>query len=164
MEDAGAIMERAERKRINLRYFPDGVHVGVAFHECTLPEDFQDLCEVLGFSVVTLPDMEGFVSPLGGQLRPVDYLNHPVFNTYLSETAMMRYLKQLENKDLSLTHAMIPLGSCTMKLNAATQLLPIGWAPFAQLHPFCPPDQAKGTRTMVAELEKYLSEITGFAD
>ena len=76
---------------------------------------------------------------------------------------MMRYLKQLENKDLSLTHAMIPLGSCTMKLNAATQLLPIGWAPFAQLHPFCPPDQAKGTRTMVAELEKYLSEITGFA-
>ena len=134
------------RKGINLRYFPDGVHVGVAFHECTLPEDFQDVCEVLGFNAVTLPDMDGFTSPLGSQLRPVDYLNHPVFNTYRSETAMMRYLKHLENKDLSLTHAMIPLGSCTMKLNAATQLLPIGWAPFAQLHPFCPPEQAIGTR------------------
>ena len=159
----GAVMERASRKGINLRYFPDGVHVGVAFHECTLPEDFQDVCEVLGFNAVTLPDMDGFTSPLGSQLRPVDYLNHPVFNTYRSETAMMRYLKHLENKDLSLTHAMIPLGSCTMKLNAATQLLPIGWASFAQLHPFCPPEQANGTRKMVAELERYLSEITGFA-
>ncbi|MDA8695774.1 aminomethyl-transferring glycine dehydrogenase [Flavobacteriales bacterium] len=163
MEDVGAVMERAVRKNVNLRYFPDGVHVGVAFHECTLPEDFQDVCEVLGFNAVTLPDMEGFASPLAEQLRPVDYLNHPVFNTYRSETAMMRYLKQLENKDLSLTHAMIPLGSCTMKLNAATQLLPIGWASFAQLHPFCPPEQARGTRRMIADLEQYLSEITGFA-
>ena len=76
---------------------------------------------------------------------------------------MMRYLKHLENKDLSLTHAMIPLGSCTMKLNAATQLLPIGWAPFAQLHPFCPPEQAAGTRGMIADLERYLCEITGFS-
>ncbi len=163
VEDIGAVMERAERKRINLRYFPDGVHVGVSFHECTLAEDFQDLCAVLGFTKVVLPEIEGFVSPLGEQLRAVDYLLHPVFNTHRSETAMMRYLKQLENKDLSLTHAMIPLGSCTMKLNAATELLPIGWAPFAQLHPFCPPAQAEGTRSMVADLERYLCEITGFA-
>ena len=163
MEDVGAVMARAERKRINLRYFPDGVHVGVSFHECTLPEDFQDICEVLGFTSIPWPSMEAFASPLGNQVRAVDFLHHPVFNTHRSETAMMRYLKQLENKDLSLTHAMIPLGSCTMKLNAATQLLPIGWAPFAQLHPFCPPEQAKGTRRMVADLADYLCEITGFA-
>jgi len=163
MEDIGAVMERAERKRINLRYFPDGVHVGVAFHECTLAEDFQDLCEVLGFTTAVFPSMEGFTSPLGTQLRTVDYLHHSVFNSHRSETAMMRYLKHLENKDLSLTHAMIPLGSCTMKLNAATELLPIGWASFAQLHPFCPPEQAAGTREMVAELERHLCEITGFA-
>ena len=163
MEDIGAVMERAERKRINLRYFPDGVHVGVAFHECTLVEDFQDLCEVLGFTTAVFPSMEGFTSPLGEQLRAVDYLHHSVFNSHRSETAMMRYLKHLENKDLSLTHAMIPLGSCTMKLNAATELLPIGWASFAQLHPFCPPEQAAGTREMVAELERHLCEITGFA-
>ncbi|MED5335564.1 MAG: glycine dehydrogenase (aminomethyl-transferring), partial [Bacteroidota bacterium] len=140
MEDIGAVMERAQRKRINLRYFPDGVHVGVAFHECTLPQDFSDLCEVLGFQTVPAPG--SVASPLEGMTRAVDFLHHPVFNTHRSETAMMRYLKHLENKDLSLTHAMIPLGSCTMKLNAATQLLPIGWAPFAQLHPFCPPEQA----------------------
>ena len=161
MEDIGAVMERAQRKRINLRYFPDGVHVGIAFHECTLPQDFSDLCEVLGFQTVPAPG--SVASPLNGMTRAVDFLHHPVFNSHRSETAMMRYLKHLENKDLSLTHAMIPLGSCTMKLNSATQLLPIGWAPFAQLHPFCPPEQASGTREMIADLERYLCEITGFS-
>jgi glycine dehydrogenase len=161
MEDIGAVMERAQRKRINLRYFPDGVHVGVAFHECTLPLDFSELCEVLGFQTVPAPG--SVASPLNGMTRAVDFLHHPVFNSHRSETAMMRYLKHLENKDLSLTHAMIPLGSCTMKLNSATQLLPIGWAPFAQLHPFCPPEQAAGTREMIADLQRYLCEITGFS-
>lgn len=163
MEDMGGVIERAERKRINLRYFPDGVHVGVAFHECTAPQDFSDVCEVLGFQTVSAPDPSTQTSPLTAHLRKVDYLHHPVFNSHRSETAMMRYIKHLENKDMSLTHAMIPLGSCTMKLNAATQLLPIGWSAFAQLHPFCPPAQASGTRGMVRELEEYLCEITGFA-
>ncbi len=161
MEDIGAVMERANRKQINLRYFPDGVHVGVSFHECTLSSDFTDLCDVLGFHAVPAPGQGA--SSLAEQMRPVDYLHHPVFNSHRSETAMMRYLKHLENKDLSLTHAMIPLGSCTMKLNAATQLLPIGWSAFAKLHPFCPPEQAAGTRGMIAELEQYLCEITGFS-
>ena len=100
---------------------------------------------------------------LGDLWRDVDYLHHPVFNRYRSETEMMRYIKHLENRDLSLVHSMIPLGSCTMTLHAATELIPITWAPFAELHPFCPPEQAAGTRAMLEELEKDLATITGFA-
>ena len=97
---------------------------------------------------------------LGDLWRDVDYLHHPVFNRYRSETEMMRYIKHLGNRDLSV-HSMIPLGSCTMKLNAATELIPITWAAFAELHPFCPPEQA-GTLAHVEELER-LATITGFA-
>ena len=161
-EDAmKALRARAESKRVNLRYFPDGKHIGVSLNERTNQEDFVTLCSVLGVSPVQgLAFDATFFGPLA---RQVDYLHHPVFNRYRSETEMMRYIKQLENRDLSLTHAMIPLGSCTMKLNAATELIPITWAAFAELHPFCPPDQARGTRAMLAELEKDLAEITGFA-
>lgn len=94
--------------------------------------------------------------------RQSSFLDHPVFNMYHSETEMMRYIKRLENKDLSLMHAMIPLGSCTMKLNAATQLFPVSIPEFANLHPFCPADQSLGYQYIFSELEKYLSEITGF--
>ena len=160
--DIAALRQRAEGKRINLRYHDDGARVAVAFHECTSPEDFSDLCEVFGFN--TDPSSIQDLHPDESSFRPVDYLAHPVFNSYHSETSMMRYMKRLENKDLSLVHTMIPLGSCTMKLNAATQLLPIGWSAFAQLHPYCPPAQAAGTRKMIADLSSYLAEITGFAD
>lgn len=156
-----ALRARAEAKRVNLRYYPDGEHVGVSLHERINRNDFASLCSVLGVSPVQgVVFEETFLGPLA---RPVDYLHHPVFNRYRSETEMMRYIKHLENKDLSLTHAMIPLGSCTMKLNAATELIPITWAAFAELHPFCPADQAKGTRAMLTELERDLAEITGFA-
>ena len=95
--------------------------------------------------------------------RQTPYLEHAVFNSFHTETNMMRYLKQLENKDLSLVHSMIPLGSCTMKLNAATELMPVSWAAFANLHPFVPKDQALGYYKIFEELEEWLSEVTGFA-
>ncbi len=95
--------------------------------------------------------------------RESEYLTHPKFNSYHTETDMMRYLKSLENKDLSLVHSMIPLGSCTMKLNAATELIPVSWPEFANIHPFAPVGQAAGYFQIFQELEAWLSEITGFA-
>ena len=94
--------------------------------------------------------------------RTTEYLQHPVFNSYHSETEMMRYIKSLENKDLSLMHSMISLGSCTMKLNATTEMLGITWPQFSKIHPFAPVEQVKGYKQLIEELEKDLAEITGF--
>jgi glycine dehydrogenase len=161
-EDAmRSLQARAEALRINLRYFPDGEHVGVSLHERVTETELVDLCTAFGVSQVHGLEVERAF--LGDLWREVDYLHHPVFNRYRSETEMMRYIKHLENKDLSLVHAMIPLGSCTMKLNAATELIPITWSAFAELHPFCPSEQAKGMLQLLNELEADLSEITGFA-
>ena len=156
-----ALRARAEAMKINLRYFPGGEFVGVSLHERVSHQELMDLCTVFGVTPFTeVSENRAF---LGGLWREVDYLHHPVFNRYRSETEMMRYIKHLENKDLSLVHSMIPLGSCTMKLNAATELIPITWPAFAELHPFCPREQAGGMLEMLDELESDLAKITGFA-
>jgi len=161
------VRERAGWKRINLRWL-EGGRAGVSLDETTTLGDVADLAEILSG---TRPDLDALAERLSvdpesvpAALRRSDSaLAHPVFDRYHTETEMMRYLKRLENKDLSLVHAMIPLGSCTMKLNAAAELAPISWPQFAEIHPFVPADQAKGYARMIAELERSLVAITGLA-
>ena len=95
--------------------------------------------------------------------RKSSFLEHPVFNSYHSETKLIRYIHHLQNKDLTLAHSMIPLGSCTMKLNATTELQPMTWKPFSDIHPFAPQDQVRGSLEIFKELEDFLCEITGFS-
>jgi len=157
------VKARAAAKRINLRYI-DGSRVGVSFDELTSLDDVADVAEVMTGSRKALPTLTTEPASIPGGLRRSDaVLTHPVFNRYHTETEMMRYLKRLENRDLSLVHAMIPLGSCTMKLNAAAELAPISWPRFAAMHPFAPAGQARGYLDMLGELEAMLAEITGFA-
>jgi glycine dehydrogenase len=159
-----AVYRRASLKRINLRYI-DGSHVGVSFDELTSLDDVADVAEVLSGKK---PEVDRLLDNLPESIPPAlrrtdAVLSHPVFNRYHTETEMMRYLKRLENRDLSLVHAMIPLGSCTMKLNAAAELTPVSWPRFAAMHPFAPLEQARGYAAMLRELEQMLAEITGFA-
>jgi glycine dehydrogenase len=153
-------------QRINLRYYEDG-SAGLALDESTTIDDLSALFEVFGaqegeIDIERLADgvVLDYASPLG---RQSEFMTHPVFNSYLTETEMMRYLKRLENRDVSLVHSMIPLGSCTMKLNAAAEMLSITLPGFAALHPFVPLDQAQGYRELLRSLESWLMEITGFA-
>ena len=169
-EQQSEIYQRALDKGINLRLV-DNDKLGVSFDETKTAEDVGELLDVF------FGDDHGFtVDGLDAQIikaqcesgipeaykRTSDFLTHEVFNQYHSETEMMRYLKRLENKDLSLVHAMIPLGSCTMKLNAATELMPITWAEFGNIHPFAPADQKLGYKQMIDELEGWLAEVTGY--
>ena len=145
--------------------------IGIALHEATTPADAAALVAVFaGVAGRPAPETDWAAAAAGAEPRLHDdlrrtsaYLQHPVFNTYHSETAMMRYLKGLERKDLGLDVAMIPLGSCTMKLNAAVEMMPVTWPEFGQLHPFAPADQAKGYAQIFKELEAALREVTGFA-
>lgn len=166
-ENAGhaeQIRHLALGKGINLRI--KGTDISIAVDETTDPEDILNIANIFAH-VDHLPkfkdwneeDEVGIPEP---KRRQTDFLTHPVFNTHHSETKMMRYIKTLENKDLSLTKSMIPLGSCTMKLNAATELMPVSWPEFSALHPFAPANQALGYLEIIHELENYLSEITGF--
>jgi len=157
----------AEDLRINLRYLDDGC-VALSFDETTTLDDVGDCIEALGGARADLPAFAATLSAapesIPQALRRADpVLSHPVFNRSHTETEMMRYLKRLENRDLSLTHSMIPLGSCTMKLNAASALAPISWPRLAALHPYAPPAQAAGMLEMIAQLEHMLLAITGFA-
>lgn len=165
---AGRIIESALTVGINLRDFGDGT-IGIALDEVTRPEDIDDLFAVFGegstpsFDARALADEGGVPALPAGALRTSAYLEHPVFNRHHSETEMLRYLHKLESRDLSLNTSMIPLGSCTMKLNATTQMAGVTWPEFGKLHPCAPIDQAKGYVEIFSELEAWLAEISGFA-
>jgi glycine dehydrogenase len=157
----------AEGELINLRYF-DRQTVGISLNEATTTSDLLRLANlfrrIAGASETDAVEenLETHIPP--HLKRTSEFMTHEVFKLYHSESEMMRYMKRLENKDLSLTHSMISLGSCTMKLNAASELLPITWPEFAQMHPFVPAAQAAGYHEIIDELGKLLCEITGFDD
>ena len=164
---ATSIHAAAGEHQMNLRSIAP-TRLGISLDETTRPEDVTELLEVFatGHSApdalddLQPPDSHGIPQALE---RESPFLTHPVFQLYRSETEMLRYLKRLEDRDLSLTSTMIPLGSCTMKLNATSEMIPVTWLEFAGLHPFAPTDQAKGYRQLFEELESQLAEITGFA-
>lgn len=156
---------KAQAADINLRKL-DG-KLGISFDETTTTSDIKALFAVFAVSqdVNTLSSeiaSNEFAAIPEALRRTSKYLTHPVFNTHHSETQMMRYLKQLENKDFSLTHGMIPLGSCTMKLNAAAEMIPVTWPEFGSIHPFAPMDQAAGYSALAKDLKEKLCEITGY--
>ena len=174
-EDIDRVLEQADALHYNLRRV-DATTVGVSFDETTTREDVETLWRIfaVGAASSVKPAVGNFDLIEAASLKTLDektpqkmvrtsqFLTHPVFNSYHSETEMLRYLMRLQNKDLSLAHSMIPLGSCTMKLNATSEMIPVTWAEFGSLHPFVPVKQAKGSIAMIRELEGMLSEITGF--
>jgi len=157
------VQQIALEKKMNFRY--DGDNVGISLDETTSLDDVNQILEIFalaaGKSFSTTRQRESCRLP-EGLIRKSTYLADPVFNSYFSETEMMRYMKILENRDLALNRTMIPLGSCTMKLNAAAELFSLSWPEFANLHPFVPVDQAEGYKELITNLEKDLCEITGF--
>jgi glycine dehydrogenase len=146
---------------MNLRKLGENT-VGISIDETTTEADLAHLCEVFEAKIDSSSDYESFRDP-PSLLRTSDFLTHPVFNTHHTETEMLRYIKRLESRDLSLCHSMIPLGSCTMKLNATAEMFPLSWPEFSKLHPFAPNEQAIGYIDMCKQLEDWLAEITGFA-
>lgn len=154
----------------NLRHI-DATHFGVALDETTTENDVLALAQIFAKNVGKAISPEAVTKAVDGStaslpepfVRKSAYLTHPIFSLHHSENDMMRYIKSLENKDLSMTHSMIPLGSCTMKLNAASELFAVSWPEFSTLHPFAPLDQAQGYVQVFAELERALCAITGFA-
>ena len=155
--DAQALFSKAQAQNINLRLLGDD-QLTIAVDETTTTQDLSELLAV--FSVGSLTESESSLT--SDMLRDSDYLTHSVFSRYHSETEMMRYLKRLENKDIALNHSMIALGSCTMKLNAATQMYPISLPGFSSMHPYAPVDQTKGYQQLFKDLEHALAEVTGY--
>ena len=159
--DREAILARAAAANLNLRVDGEG-SLGLSLNETTTVADVCELVEVLTGSPCTEPPFPDSAIPQALR-RTSDYLSHPVFSSHHSETAMMRYLKALQDKDLALDRSMIPLGSCTMKLNPAAAMAPVSWSAFSDLHPFAPAAQTQGYRRMLESLTADLLEITGFA-
>lgn len=160
------IIKKGQQSFINLRQFPDG-SFGIALDEATTITDVSQLLTLftdnpsLPFSLNDLAEQVGSSIPSTFQ-RHSPFLTHPVFHDYHSEHELLRYMYRLQSKDLSLVHSMIPLGSCTMKLNATTEMVPVTWPEFSRIHPFAPSDQAQGYQLLFQQLEAWLAEITGF--
>jgi len=159
------LQETALECNVNLRYFDDGKTIGISLDETTLPEDIGILLYIFASAIQSdytfNKDIIKKIYFDNRFLRKSSYMQHPVFNTYHSETELMRYIKQLEVRDISLAHSMISLGSCTMKLNAASEMLPLNYFGFANIHPYAPEDQTEGYKELIENLASYLSIITG---
>ena len=163
------LIKKSHELFINFNFFKPGL-VGISIDETTSEDDLKKIIDIFSslkgkrIELKKTELIENVHSPNENLLRTSSYMTHPVFNRFHSETELMRYIRRLENKDLTLANSMIPLGSCTMKLNATTELIPITWPEFANLHPFVPTEQAEGTLAIIKELESFLIEITGFTD
>ncbi|MEQ1723836.1 MAG: aminomethyl-transferring glycine dehydrogenase subunit GcvPB, partial [Pseudobdellovibrio sp.] len=164
--DVASIKQLAEKNEINLRYYTDAV--GFSLNETSTLQTVEALLTIFNKGQkpnFSIPELETEISSgIATELvRTTPYLTHPNFNSYHSETEIMRYIYSLQNKDVTLTHSMIPLGSCTMKLNAATELIPVSWPEVNKIHPFAPVSQTQGYQTLIKDLENKLCAITGFA-
>ena len=158
VKDKKVIESEATKYEINFRYFEDNF-VGISMDETTSLEDVKKILKIFGGDATKEAGEISWPSTL---IRKSSYLTHQVFNTHHSEHEMLRYIKRLENKDLSMVHSMISLGSCTMKLNATTEMIPVTWPELGQIHPFTPSNQTQGYAEMISNLENWLKEITGF--
>jgi glycine dehydrogenase len=166
--NAEEVIGHALERRINLRRYDDERSVGVALDETTTREDVKCLLEIFNGRRAVSMNVDDLANGAEADYLPTlarrsGYLTHEVFNSYHSETEMLRYLARLQNRDLSLAQSMIPLGSCTMKLNGTSEMLPITWPQFARMHPFAPSEQTEGYRGLCSQLEAWLAEITGYA-
>ena len=164
-EQTDAIYQRALASDLNLRLLPD--QLGISLDETTTAADVETLWLAILEQPLKVADIEPLLSEEFNAIpqecrRTSGYLSHSVFNSYHSETRMLRYLKSLENKDFSLTHGMIPLGSCTMKLNATAQMIPVTWPEFSQMHPFAPSDQCQGYQALADSFIEMLCSVTGY--
>lgn len=159
--DKNAIQKKALEHGINFRYFNDN-HVGISLDETTSQEDVQAILSIFSGGKVVSAKASDSVSWPSSLIRTSSFMTHPVFSSHHSEHEMLRYIKKLENKDLSMVHSMISLGSCTMKLNATTEMIPVTWPELGNIHPFVPADQAQGYAEITKNLEAWLAEITGF--
>ncbi|WP_077922477.1 aminomethyl-transferring glycine dehydrogenase [Spirosoma sp. 209] len=164
VQDVDSLKKSARAAQLNLRYWADDEHVSISFDEAKTVHDVSELLTVFGVKI-DLTDLADELAITWPErlVRQSDYLTHPVFNTHHTEHEMLRYLRSLEEKDLSLVHSMISLGSCTMKLNATTEMIPVTWPEFGKLHPFAPKDQTAGYQQLFSDLNDWLCEITGFA-
>ena len=163
--DATAIHKAAEARQLNFRHV-DPKRVGIALDERTTLAEIDLILAAFGVKPATPAELEAGLTPAAipaELVRTSEFLKHPSFNRYHSETEMLRYIKRLESRDLSLTASMIPLGSCTMKLNATAEMFPVSWPEFARIHPFAPLKQTRGYQKLFGQLEAWLCDITGFS-